>query len=283
MIIVHKIGLDYYYKNNEQIDKNSGYFEYRCILNELSQLETSNSTKMLIIINGKLAAKEEKWLLKYMTNFDKLVFIMSDIIALSDNKQIIEKCDYLLHQCPNRTFDKFPNCRQMYSYVPELFYKYIPKWDNCGKDILVFGGGMRGNDEKINNYLALVPSTSFVKTETKDTRIPYADYLDILRNHAYSLIISRKEYADIGWVTARFVEAIANNCLPIVDATYDSDNYFGIDKISNTSELQKAIDFYNTFTNTRQAVIDKYKAIFEKSSNYFYDLIGVIYYGTHCE
>ena len=98
MIDFYKIGMDFYTSNKAVSDKNGGLFEYNVIKKELEDIVISS--KMLIIVNGKFSSQDEELeLFSKLKNYDIKVFIATDIIALSENINIIKSCDYLLHQC----------------------------------------------------------------------------------------------------------------------------------------------------------------------------------------
>lgn len=158
MIEVYKIGLEWYDKTE---DKNGGLFEYRIIKQELKDILTTKA--VLVIVNGKMSMNEETFLLDKMKNYDTTIFIATDIVAFDNNKNIIDASDYLLHQSP-AILSQFYYKPQCYSYIPEMFYKYIEarKIEHNGK--MIFGGGLRDNEQQILDYLNAVPSTAYIKT-----------------------------------------------------------------------------------------------------------------------
>lgn len=236
MIEVYKIGLSWY---DGIEDKNGGLFEYRIIKQELENIITDKT--VLVIVNGKLACDEENFLLDKMKNFDTTIFIATDIVAFDNNKRIIDAADYLLHQSP-AILTQFYYKPQCYSYIPEMFYKYVEarKIEHNGK--IIFGGGLRDNEERILDYLSAVPSTAYTKNKSTDARIPYHQYLDELAKHSYSLVISRKNYQNIGWVTPRYTECLALDTLPICDYTYDKFNHFPHISVTTAAHLKTVID-----------------------------------------
>lgn len=273
MISVYKIGKSLYEsRKGSIIDKNSGYYEYEYIKKECENIHTDK--KVLVVINGKFGHGEDKQeLLDYMKLFDIRIFIASDIICFTDNHEVVNGCDYLLHQCPTHRFCEFPKLKQYYSYVPELFYKYCQESAFTKDELLIFGGGVRDNETKITNYLAAVPSVAFIKTNTTDNRLEYNEYLKELSKHSYALIVSRGKYSEIGWVTARFAEAIAKNCIPIVDIDYDKTDYFMVDKVKNDKELARLINFYSSHPQTKQQILSHFRSMLTDRSNAFAALI----------
>ena len=120
MIDFYKIGSTNYVQNGTLVDKNSGMFEFHIIKSELNDIVCEK--RVLIIVNGKFTMDEEQSLQNILNEYDLKIFIASDIVALTDNRNIIDKCDILLHQCPNNSIDTI-DVKQDYSWVPELFYK----------------------------------------------------------------------------------------------------------------------------------------------------------------
>lgn len=272
MIDFYKIGLQHYVTDEGIIDKNSGVFEYDIICSELDDVICEK--RVLIIVNGKFAKGEEKQLQCMLSDYDIRIFIASDIVALTDNINIIKHCDYLLHQCPNNPVVALQNVKQCYSWVPELFYKHICVSKNKAKvQKLIFGGGVRDNEDLINSYLNAVPSTAFLKTDNSDTRLEYREYLEQLSTHEYALIVSRQQYSKIGWVTARYAEALAVDTIPICDGQYDKSNHFVSVKVFEPNDLKSVIDMFNENVSYRQSVLRIMQIKLNETCNNFKDLI----------
>ena len=253
MIEVYKIGLEWYDKTE---DKNGGLFEYRIIKQELKDILTTKA--VLVIVNGKMSMNEETFLLDKMKNYDTTIFIATDIVAFDNNKNIIDASDYLLHQSP-AILPQFYYKPQCYSYIPEMFYKYIEarKIEYNGK--MIFGGGLRDNEQQILDYLNVVPSTAYIKNKLTDTRIPYHQYLDELAKHSYSLVISRRAYQKIGWITPRYTECLALNTLPICDYTYDKFNHFKHISVTTPKHLKTIIDILENDPGYYKSVLKQAK------------------------
>lgn len=227
MIEVYKMGSSYY---SGGIDKNSGLTEAFMINRALNSLD-DHGKDILVIINGVRDNDDIEYLSERMKQADLNIFIMSDSIALKSNLDIINKCDLCLHQGINYHFEEI-KCNQFYSYVPELFYnnakaeyKYM-KTEK--KDLVLFGGNNLDRNDKFIDYEILNSDIykTFVKLYDKDgntisdERIAYEDYLKELAACKYSLVICREDYRRSNWITARFFESIAMDCLPIVDEDY---------------------------------------------------------------
>ena len=230
MIEFYKIGSQWY--KDSGVDKNSGLFEANIIQNELENIKCDKN--VLIILSGKFYNKAENdALLAKLSDFDTRIFIATDIIAFQDNIDIIERCQYLLHQSTRKNILNNANVIELYSWVPEIFYTYCKQPNTIKDNKLIFGGGVRDNESKILDYLNSVPSVSYLKTETVDNRLQYKDYLKELSKHKFALVIARKSYEQLHWVTARYCEAIANDVIPICDGNYDADNHFNAIKIDS--------------------------------------------------
>jgi hypothetical protein len=224
------MGLSYYFKN---IDKNSGMTEVEIISKELGKIKTDK--KVLVIING-LRDNEDNNLFDYMKNYDLTIFIMSDSIALETSLDIMNACDVVLHQAPNYIFKEI-KAKQYYSYVPELFYKYCKETFMHKSNIIAnanlcdiyFGGNNKNRDDKFKAYRVAEAASIFSRYKLyetgEDSRISHKDYLNELLRFAYSLVICRKDYRDIGWITSRYFEAIALDNIPLIDFEYDKHNF----------------------------------------------------------
>lgn len=221
-----------YYANS--IDKNSGMTEVRIITDELEKIKTNK--KVLVIING-IRDEDDNCLLEEIKKYDLSIFIMSDSIALETSLDIMNACDYVLHQAPYHDFDKI-KASQMYSYVPELFYKYCKNLVSDGEinvektenpNIIYFGGNNKNRDDKFKAYKINESPKIFSRYKLyetgEDTRISHIDYLKELAKFTYSLVICREDYREIGWLTSRYFEAIALDNIPLIDMEYDIGEY----------------------------------------------------------
>ena len=279
MIEFYKIGKKWY----EDHDKNSGLFEANILEKELVDIHCDK--KVLIILNGKFFnIEEEVFLLSYMKSFDIKIFIASDIVALDNNRSIINNCQYLLHQCPANDMIEDDKLIQLYSWVPEVFYTYSKQLLVEEKqNKLIFGGGVRDNEHKISEYLSSVPSVSYLKTNTYDNRLEYTDYLMELAKCKYTIIIARQAYNDIGWVTARYCEAIANNTIPICDSTYDRSNHFAVVRVSSKEELKRMIEILNQSEEFYRSLLTQEHHKLASRQNNFRNLIIDIIGGKYAD
>lgn len=231
MIHVYKMGLSYY-KN--KIDKNSGMTEVKIISDELSRIRTDKN--VLVIINGVRDVADE-CVFDEIKNYDLSIFIMSDSIALDTSLDIMNACDFVLHQAPCYTFERIKSS-QFYSFVPELFYKYCKNLIANGEikvkktespDVIYFGGNNKNRDDKFKIYKINEAPNIFSRYKLyetgEDTRISHIEYLKELSHYSYSLVICRKDYRNIGWITSRYFEAIALDNVPLIDWEYDINNY----------------------------------------------------------
>lgn len=255
MIEVYKIGLSYY--DGLKSDKNSGLFEYEIIKKELQGLVCKQ--KILVIINGLNSPEENEQLLKMMKDYDKKIFIMSDSIALETCKEIMENCDVVLHQRYKGSYEEIKT-RQAYSYVPELFYKYIceyPIMEYQDKfECVNFGGNNLRRQDKFDAYNISdkIYSTRIKSyTEGYDARVSHDEYIAELAGSKYSLMICREEYRNINWVTARFYESIAVDCLPLVDIDYCKglEDIFGKENIIRVSNFEDVKNVMQSMTKER--------------------------------
>ena len=256
MIDVVKLGMNYYSENLERKDKNSGLFEVSLIENEIEKIWCNDAEKcdVEIIINGALSDNEQ---FEFKSKDSKKIFILSDLQCMRACKSIIDRCDILLHQVPSDGFefnsvDK--HVEQRYGYIPELFFverKRAP----YKHDLVLFGGNdfERADDVSkfimseaygeltINPYFLLLYKSY---SHYIDTRLDYSEYIKLLSLMKYSLIIARKEYEEIGWVTSRIVEAYDNFVLPFVGENYDKYSHFCVSsfKVHDYDEIKHKVE-----------------------------------------
>ena len=256
MFATYKIGLENY---AEKDDCNSGTYEYKLIRDEIKKNISVSSGDFLVNLNYKLYIKsdffkflarnidvlfivggkfysdrEKETLNNFMMISSKVIFIATDIDALSMNKEVIDKSNYLLHQCPVNLGIKNSD-HEFYSYIPEIFFNdykngKLPSW--CKNNAVLFAGSLDGRERKVldgKNYLQEVYNLELIvvpKGENFDYRIEYRNYIKLLHLFKYSYVCVTKEAEEIGWITSRPIEAIACNNLPIFDASYDKYNVF---------------------------------------------------------
>ena len=280
MIFIYKIGQSWY---NDH-DKNSGLFERQIIAQEVANITCTQS--VLIVINGKFYNDDEKRYLSCLMNeYEIKIFIASDIVALETNRDIIDKCQYLLHQCPNNDLIQNSSIKQFYSWVPEIFYTYScklkPNTEKINK--LIFGGGVRDNEKQILEYLKAVPSVAYLKTDSYDNRLEYFEYLEELAKYKFALIIARQAYNDIGWVTARYAEAIANNVIPICDDKYDKTNHFANVRVHDAEGLAFTYLMFSQDDDLHRKILSQEHAKLSSRQNNFRNLIIDIIGGKYAD
>lgn len=255
MIEIYKIGLKYY--GTLKSDKNSGLFEYEIIKRELRGIICQQ--KILVIINGLNSPEENEQVLNMMKDYDKKIFIMSDSIALETCKEIMDNCDVVLHQRFDGNYEEI-KAKQIYSGVPELFYKYICEYPIMKYqdrfECVNFGGNNLRRQDKFDAYNL---SDEIYKTRIKsytegyDARISHDEYIAELADSKYSLMICREEYRNINWVTARFYESIAVDCLPLVDIDYCKglEDIFGKENIIRVSNIEDVKNVMQSMTKEK--------------------------------
>lgn len=248
-IYVYKIGVNGYKgvntKKDYKINELKRIIEELCDLSmfspheySVSYLTTENDYILgdeaaLILIGGNpnnVLDKAMKHVIKKY--FDVSIFIATNIEHLEVNRDIIDQCDYLLHQSPICLGYK-DRQHELYSWVPEIYYNPIEEVlveERYRNGCILFAGDLNGvegeiRDYKIYNYpMVIFPA----KDENgNDTRLDYSEYKKILPLFERAYITVRKEARNIGWVTARYVEAISCNVAVYVDYEYDKFQHFG--------------------------------------------------------
>lgn len=286
MIHVYKMGMSYYANS---VDKNSGMTEVKIITNELNKIKIDK--KVLVIINGIRDEVDNK-LLQIIKEYDFSIFIMSDSIALETSLDIMNACDYVLHQAPYHTFEEI-HSPQTYSYVPELFYKYCKKLRLEGKidaiksyypGLIYFGGNNKKRDDKFRAYKVNESPNMFSRYKLyetgKDTRIGHLDYLNELSRFSYSLVICREDYRKIGWITSRYFEAIALDNVPFIDYEYDIFNFVvgenSILRVNGYKSLMSAKECLSKDTLLKLHIMRELKLNADKNLEKFKELIEEI-------
>lgn len=264
---VYKIGRKYL----PQLDVNSAIYEYNILKIVLNGLDIPNS---IAIIGGKLDTCEPE-LQNILDKYAFKVFIATDTISITTCKDVINKCNLLLHQCPHNNIEGIV-IPQQYSFVPELFFNlhHVDEQDN----LLFYAGAYRDIKDTINDYITNNNSKILMKDEHVDNRISYLEYLDELSRHKYGLVVLRKENHIRGWITSRFVEYIACNVFPIVHAEYDEDDHFGSIKCKNGKDASTLINWFNKHEVARCKIIQNYKLRFAKDKYKILTIIKEAYY-----
>lgn len=287
MIHVHKMGMSYY---EGKIDKNSGMTEVQIIKEELDKIKTDKN--VLVIINGIRDEVDNK-LLESVKDYDLSIFIMSDSIALETSLNIMNACDYVLHQAPNYRFEDI-KAKQFYSYVPELFYKYCRKLISQNEikastskpksKMVYFGGNNKNRDDKFKAYKVNEASDIFARFKLyetgEDTRIGHKEYLQELSEFYYSLVICREDYRKIGWITSRYFEAIALDNIPFIDCDYDVDHFIvgreNILRVNNYDSLTEAKNYLLKNPQYEISILEELKRNAEFNTDKFRILIEKI-------
>lgn len=246
-IYMYKIG----FKNYEGVqDKNSGSYEYEKIIDEICDMclcekgrdyciqrlnngnvYESKNDNALIVVGGKPRDFLDESL-KYMIkeHFKLSIFIATDIDCLEMNREIIDQCDYLLHQSPICLGYK-DRQHEMYNWIPEIFFNpneecEVP--EEFKNKCVLFAGSLDGREKKVMDFFkndrecVLIP-----KNKSWDLRLEYREYKKLLPLFQNTYVTACEEALNIGWVTSRFVEAISCNVIPLVDVWYDKFGHFG--------------------------------------------------------
>lgn len=279
-ITFFKIGLDLY-ENCE--DKNSGLYEYNLIKSELEIIDMYVPFGTLVILNGK-PNDTDKLMVESMIEAchkvgSKAIYIVSDSVAFN-NIDLTNKFDVVLHQAWKYDFAKI-QCKQHYSYVPELFYlDRQEELDRPYNNLVLFCGNNTGRIDKINEYVRGQKGTkknmfSLIKGDDKDERIPHDIYLRLQSMFKYSLMICREQYRDCGWITARLIEAIDAGSLPFFDEDYDKNEAYFIAslKVCNKYDLNNLVKFYNKHDDVRISLLQELQTTVQKRRIKFADTI----------
>ena len=220
---VYKIGEEYLKKSG--IDKNSGIWELEKIKSIADKY--NGSKNILVCVGGLLDENTKAWLENTIARkyFDKTVYVMTDTISLK-YLDLVNKFDLVLHQSVDVIVGL--NAKNMYGYMPEMFFEERP-CASYKSNIVLFGGNNLNREEEIKRYvyddnglvhdgiLCLLKSYS----DGSDMRIDHDSYLKLLDACSFNLIVSSDWIYKHGWVTSRMIEALSCYSIPLVAPGYD--------------------------------------------------------------
>lgn len=238
---------------NKVFDKNGGFYEYNLIKNEIIKLSNNGLKKCFILVGGNLSDESEydkiiSLIKRKKEKGCKVIFIVTDSISLKEMSiDVIKRCDLLLHQAVGFDFEDI-DIKQGYSYVPELFYIDNEK-SIVQKNMIFFGGGSYNREDKINEYLRKdnemkEMTFSIVKDNLNDERIEYNSLQLLMKMFKFSLIICRKEYRENSWFTPRFIEAVNNWSLPVLDFEYNKNRLYDSIEVRSYDEMAYIMESY---------------------------------------
>lgn len=238
---------------NKVFDKNGGFYEYNLIKSEIAKLSDNGLEKCFVLVGGNLSDESEydkiiNLIKRKKEKGCKVIFIVTDSISLKEMSiDVIKRCDLLLHQAVGFEF-KDIDIKQEYSYIPELFYVDNKK-PIVQKNMIFFGGGSYNREDKINEYLRkdneMKQGTfSIVKDSLNDERIEYNSLQLLMKMFKFSLIICRKEYRENSWFTPRFIEAVNNWSLPVLDFEYNKNRLYDSIEVRSYDEMAYVMESY---------------------------------------
>lgn len=290
MLYVRKIGESYY---DDKEDVNGGLYESNLIKKEvdavhrLCKIKLKRCKNTLILIGGYLQSIEEKFEIQELIvngGFDVKIFIATDYVAISTCLELINMCDYLLTQTTRKISEIDKKVKQMYSGVPELFYKYAKKLNKleCVNNKVLFGGADTGRKDLFEKYKLYDGDSYLYKLYIKnqdrliDTRVPYEKFIDEMYKYKFALIISRDSYRKVGWVTPRYYEAIANYCLPLIDAQYDCNFIYDVPYcliVYNYDDVEHKVDMFSQKGGFRRHYVQVLRDKAQERVNIFRNVI----------
>lgn len=225
MIKIYKLGTEYL--RSLKADKNSAWFELNQIKNVCDEQCGQN---ILVVVGGKACSMDFNWCKNHWNNFSYHVFIMTDTIAF-EYLDFVNSFDLVLHQAWKHNIKKITTT-QMYGFIPELFYVENDKIEKS--NIVLFGGNNLNRQDELAKFVydsqgnirngLLVFSKNY---DTKvDNRLAYSAYLQVLKACKYSLVVAPKDKYEMGWLTARCFESLANWTMPLFASEFDKNEYF---------------------------------------------------------
>lgn len=232
IMYVYKIGENYLKKSG--IDKNSGIWELKKI-REIAK-KYNGEENIFVCVGGLLDEDTKRWVESTLSyhHFKKSVYIMTDTISLK-YLDLVNKFDLVLHQ--SRWPIEDLTTKQMYGYMPEMFFEKRPGV-SYKSNIVLFGGNNLNRNEEIKRYvyddnglvrdgiLCLLKNYS----DGSDMRIDHDSYIKLLDACAFNLIVSSDWIYKHGWITSRMIEALSCNSIPLVAPGYDCFDWYKHDK-----------------------------------------------------
>ena len=229
---VYKIGEEYLKKSG--IDKNSGIWELEKIKSIADKY--NGSKNILVCVGGLLDENTKTWLENTIAKkyFDKTVYVMTDTISLK-YLDLVNKFDLVLHQSVDVIVGL--NAKNMYGYMPEMFFEERPPVA-YKSNIVLFGGNDLNREEEIKRYIyddnGLVHDGILCLLKSykdgSDMRIDHDSYIKLLDACAFNLIVSSDWIYKHGWITSRMIEALSCNSIPLVAPGYDCFGFYRHDK-----------------------------------------------------
>lgn len=262
---------------NANATKNGGNFEMNLINDSLSGIDCND---FMVIVNG--IGNE----LEILKSRKKKIFVITDSFAFKSNKEILQSADVVLHQSSREL--SFIKQKQSFSFIPFLFFSEIKKPVNQMNSVL-FGGANTNRNEKIEKFLfdenGLMNEKVLCLIKKYDSgnvlyddRIEYETFCKMMKYFKYTICFSRKEYDELSWVTPRFVEAVSNYALPVVDEPYtvygDLQKYkITVDSYDDMIRIMSSMseDCRLMMLSNMQNVIKQYKTQFK---NLIYKIIS---------
>jgi hypothetical protein len=295
-IKVVKVGMAYLQTLNG--DKNSAIHEYNIILKAVYDVATQEwISNMLIVLGGRPNEKEAQDILEELNNtvYQKKIFIATDFECFYSCREIISKCDIVLHQ-GKLAIPDISGKEQCYSYVPELFYAPIENKPVYQHNLCLFGGNNIGREDKFETYLFADKETiaykfmvlgKLYKENGKDfdcdVRLNYEEYLKFSRLFKFSLMVCRREYRSCGWITSRYIEAPANYNLPIVDVDFDITQQYskGLPIVSSYNDFLFYTNKYQADEARRIEAIMGMRRRIERNKDMFKEVLVDAYSGRN--
>lgn len=222
---VHKIGMKYL--EGLKTDKNSGLYELSKI-KEIASRYNGNKD-ILVVVGGSFDEDERLVLMQELEGkYDYKVFVMTDTSALRYSN-FLNAFDLVLHQ----SVSGLPNVttKQMYGFMPEMFYNERNIVYKC--NLVLFAGNDLNRSEELVKYIGkgTLKNDGIIcllkSYEGKfDCRIDHEEYLKLLDVCMYNLVLSSNWIYSNNWITARMIEALCSDSIPLVSVRYDTLEFY---------------------------------------------------------
>lgn len=203
----------------------------------------TNLFDIIYVFNGFEKKASCLKLLRILTK--ELNYVLTDSRLYEKDNDLID--NYFV-QSNIKMYDK-PTFNSHIHKLPIYEMQFHPKVESIGKNgKFIFGGSIRERRQDIFEYIYRPWVDYYLKDEEKgiDNRLPIRNYKSELTKYSYGIVLINKRDIEIGNITWRYYEYIANYVITFVDRKADPDNQL-LEKdsffyVSSCAELVEKIE-----------------------------------------
>lgn len=272
---VHKLGFEsHYYSNSifDPYDKNGMFTEVNLLISAFKEngydAEYVHSEfinliglipyDIIFVFNGIENSTSNLKNLKKISK--ELNYLLTD--SRFYEHQNSEYIDNYFVQSIFKMYDK-PTYNSRLHLLPIYERKFLNNVLVKKNDRVIFGGSIRERRHEVEEYIYNDYTDCFLndkKTGT-DTRLPILEYKKLLKEYSYGIVLINKKDTEIGNITWRYFEYIANNVLTFVDRKSDPRNII-LPKddfmfVSSSDEMEYKMYLLNNNVELRKEILNK--------------------------